>query len=169
MQIVTNPDSFREQIKNYLCKYFQDTKTASNLEKGIYNWTIKQANSKQVVKKWDNPFFVQIYKDKFKTVVSNLNNTTLIEQVTNNEIKVHQIAFMSHYEMKPEKWAAIIETQMKINNSKYETQVEASTDMFTCRKCKGNRCTYVQAQLKSADEPMTTFVTCLDCGKRWKC
>jgi DNA-directed RNA polymerase subunit M/transcription elongation factor TFIIS len=169
MQIVTNADSFRELMKTHLNKYFNDEKTASNLEKGIYNWTIKQANNKKVVKKWDNPYFVQIYKDKFKSVVSNLKTTNLIDQVANNEIKVHQIAFMSHYEMNPEKWSTIIETQMKINKSKYESQVEASTDVFTCRKCKGNRCTYVAQQIRSSDEPMTIFVTCLDCGKKWKC
>ena len=28
--------------------------------------------------------------------------------------------------------------------------------------------TYTQAQTRSADEPMTTFVTCLDCNHRWK-
>jgi len=41
--------------------------------------------------------------------------------------------------------------------------------MFTCGKCKGTNTTYYQLQTRSSDEPMTTFVQCLSCGKRWKC
>ena len=40
--------------------------------------------------------------------------------------------------------------------------------LFTCGKCKSKRTTYYQLQTRSADEPMTTFVTCKDCSKRWK-
>ena len=35
----------------------------------------------------------------------------------------------------------------------------ASTNMFKCARCKKNQCTYFQMQTRSADEPMTTFVT----------
>ena len=55
------------------------------------------------------------------------------------------------------------------DQNKYEPKLEASTDKFTCRKCHSKKCTYYQLQTRSADEPMTTFVSCLDCGKRWKC
>ena len=44
----------------------------------------------------------------------------------------------------------------------------ASTDMFQCGKCKQRKCTYYQMQTRSADEPMTTFVTCTVCDNRWK-
>jgi DNA-directed RNA polymerase subunit M/transcription elongation factor TFIIS len=40
---------------------------------------------------------------------------------------------------------------------------------FKCSKCKSQKTTYYQMQTRSADEPMTTFVTCLNCSKRWKC
>lgn len=45
---------------------------------------------------------------------------------------------------------------------------EASTDAFKCGKCKKRMCTYYQLQTRSADEPMTTFVTCVNCDNRWK-
>ena len=47
-------------------------------------------------------------------------------------------------------------------------QQEASTDAFKCGKCKQRACTYYQLQTRSADEPMTTFITCVNCGNRWK-
>jgi hypothetical protein len=44
---------------------------------------------------------------------------------------------------------------------------QAETDMYKCGKCRGRKCTYFQMQT-SADEPMTTFVTCVNCGNHWK-
>ena len=40
--------------------------------------------------------------------------------------------------------------------------------VFKCGRCKSKKTTYYQMQTRSADEPMTTFVTCLECEKRWK-
>ncbi len=40
---------------------------------------------------------------------------------------------------------------------------------FTCGRCKSKKTTYYQLQTRSADEPMTTFVSCLNCDKNWKC
>jgi len=45
---------------------------------------------------------------------------------------------------------------------------KATTDQFQCGKCRQRKCTYYQMQTRSADEPMTTFVSCLNCGNRWK-
>lgn len=45
---------------------------------------------------------------------------------------------------------------------------QASTDMFQCGKCRQRKCTYYQMQTRSADEPMTTFVQCVNCGNRWR-
>jgi len=46
---------------------------------------------------------------------------------------------------------------------------QASTSsMYTCHKCNLNRTTSVQLQTRSSDEPMTTFVTCVNCGHHWK-
>jgi transcription elongation factor S-II len=42
------------------------------------------------------------------------------------------------------------------------------TEQFRCGRCKERKCTYFQLQTRSADEPMTTFVTCANCGNRWK-
>ena len=39
---------------------------------------------------------------------------------------------------------------------------------FVCSRCKGNKTTHYAMQTRSADEPMTVFVSCLTCGKRWR-
>jgi hypothetical protein len=45
---------------------------------------------------------------------------------------------------------------------------EDYTGMFTCGRCKSKRTTFYLLQTRSADEPMTAFITCLACGNRWK-
>ena len=40
---------------------------------------------------------------------------------------------------------------------------------FTCKKCKCKNTTYYQMQTRGSDEPMTNFVTCLDCKASYKC
>ena len=40
--------------------------------------------------------------------------------------------------------------------------------LFTCDKCRSNSTTYYEMQTRSADEPMTAFINCLDCLNRWK-
>ena len=76
---------------------------------------------------------------------------------------------MTHIELKPKKWEKLIEEKIQRDKHKYEFKMEAATDTFTCRKCKSKKCTYYQMQTRSADEPMTTYVSCIDCGNRWKC
>jgi len=169
---IENPDEFRAKIREKLSGFFEETdnkeKNATNLEKGIHNWALKEATNKRVVKKWDNPFFVQIYVDHLRSIHSNLKNDRLIKMVINGEIKSQDIAFMTHQEMDPEKWEELIKAKSIRDKNKFEQNLEAATDTFTCRKCKSKKCTYYQMQTRSADEPMTIFVTCIDCGNRWK-
>ena len=52
----------------------------------------------------------------------------------------------------------------------YNVQVRVTEDgMFKCNKCKSMKTVYYQMQTRSADEPMTTYVTCTNCEARWKC
>ena len=147
----------------------ESEKKAINLEKGIYNYALKEANNRKVVKKWDNPYYVQIYLDRLRTIYINLAKPTLLTSVKDGTVTVKTLAFMTHQEMQPEKWDALIQAKIKKDKSKYDTQQEAMTDTFKCRKCHSNKCSYYQMQTRSADEPMTTFVTCIECANRWKC
>lgn len=37
-----------------------------------------------------------------------------------------------------------------------------------CRKCKTKNTTYYQRQIRRADEGYTLFITCLECGEKWR-
>ena len=164
---IDNPELFRSNIKQKLNDILKDEKNSNNMEKGIFNYSLKEADRHKIVKKWDNKHFVQIYVDRLRSVVLNLKGD-IIDHINDGTVKPHIVAFMTHQELAPEKWAKLIDVKTKRDKNKFETNISAATDTFTCRKCKGNQCTYYQMQTRSADEPMTTFVTCLLCSTRFK-
>jgi len=165
---IERPEVFRANICKKLTPILDDETTATNLEKGIFNYAIKEANNKKIIKKWENPHFAQIYVDRLRTIYLNLKNESLLSQIKQKEITPQALAFMTHQEFDPDHWREHIERKIKRDSSKYTNNIEASTDLFTCKKCKSKRCTFYELQTRSADEPMTIFVTCLDCGKTFK-
>jgi transcription elongation factor S-II len=187
MSKISNPSEFRENIVNKLkeqliknnynilstnkSKTTKDIheKMARNLEKGIYNYCIETSTEKNIVKKWENQYFVHLYIDRLRSIYMNITSTYLRDKVNNGEIKIHEIAYLSHQDMCPQRWNKLLEAKKIRDEHKYAPRIEASTDNFTCWKCKSKACTYYQLQTRSADEPMTTFVTCINCGQRWKC
>jgi len=166
---IANPEQFRLNIRGKLNEIIENEKHSTNLEKGIFNYALKEASSRKVVKKWDNQYFVQIYLDRLRSIYINLKNPEILEQIKSESIQAHTVAFMTHQEMRPDKWKELIEEKIIKDKNKFEQHIEASTDTFTCRKCKGNKCTHYAMQLRSSDEPMTIFINCLGCGNRWKC
>ena len=174
MRTVLDPEAFRNKIKETLNECVKDNKISYNLEKGIFNFAIREANEHNVVKKWDNVYFVELYSTRFRTIHQNITQKKLLKKIKSKKIKVDDVSFMSHQELNPEHWKPFIEEKKILLENKFSPNLEASTDDFTCFKCKSagrpdNKCTYYQLQTRSADEPMTTFVTCLQCGCRWKC
>ena len=184
---INNPNDFRKNVKIKLGELLDNFKDGNNLEIGIFNYTLSKATEKNIIKKWNNIYFVRLYLDKLKTIYINLKTDSIKKLITENKIKPHELAFMTHQEMLPEKWGALIEDIKIKTENKYTPKVEASTNNFKCLKCLDiesraarqekrelnqsffRKCTYYQLQTRSADEPMTTFVTCLNCNARWKC
>jgi len=168
MHKIENPETFRKNVHKKFTPILGDEAISINLEKGIYNYAIKEANSRKIIKKWENPYFAQIYLDRLRSIYINLKNEDLTTQLKNKEIAPQTLAFMTHQEMNPDHWRKMIEDKIKRDSNKYTTQKQASTDMFTCKKCKSKKCTYYELQTRSADEAATCFITCLNCGKNWK-
>ena len=167
LRTIANSDKFRDNVRGQFDKILHNKKNCLNLEKGIFNYTIKESERCKIVKKWDNKLFVQIYLNHLKSILTNLTEKW-IEEINNGNIAPHKFAFMTHQELNNDKWAQLIDLKCKRDKNKCEINIAAATDTFTCRKCKNNKCTYYIQQVRSSDEPSTIFCQCVVCGNRWK-
>lgn len=170
--------SLREKYLDVL----QETCTGSlsencvkNIEKSGFNWAIQVSKMRGIIPTWDNRTFREKYKQKMISLIFTLkknSETFLIERIKDGTIKSREIAWLGPDELWPGgPWDTLArerrekELKMDLIHGRLE---EDYTGMFPCVKCKSKRTTHYQLQTRSADEPMTTFVTCLDCDKRWK-
>tara|TARA_Y100000389_G_C17153031_1_gene360508 strand:+ start:117 stop:641 length:525 start_codon:yes stop_codon:yes gene_type:complete len=172
--IVEKPKEFRGKITQSLSEFVPKEKIRKNIEKGIYNYSLKEAKKKCVIKKWDNKLFVEIYLTRYKTIINNINpkirpeNNVLLQKILKRKLSTKVLSTMNHQEMHPSKWKEIIDKKIQRDKHLLETDMSAATDEFTCYKCHKSKCQYYQLQTRSADEPMTTFINCLNCGNSWK-
>ncbi|XP_026150004.1 transcription elongation factor A protein 3 isoform X2 [Mastacembelus armatus] len=113
------------------------------------------------------------YKNRVRSRISNLKdpkNPGLRRNVLAGSIELSRIAAMSAEEMASDELKQLrnILTQEAIREHQMAKTGGTTTDLLQCGKCKKKNCTYNQVQTRSADEPMTTFVLCNECGNRWK-
>ena len=88
------------------------------------------------------------------------------------KIKVTDVVLMNPGELNPHGLYAVTKAKLKVQEDhklSRNTENDSYEGMFKCGKCKSRKTTYYQMQTRSADEPMTTFVTCTNCNNRWKC
>lgn len=113
------------------------------------------------------------YKAKYRNISFNLKdkkNGNLRRAVLRRHIPPTELLEMSNESLANEelrKTREKVHEKMTRDAMPFNKQ-EASTDMFKCGKCKERKCTYYQMQTRSADEPLTTFVSCVNCGNRWR-
>ena len=48
-----------------------------------------------------------------------------------------------------------------------ENPIEVVEGVLECFKCKSKKVFSFSKQVRSADEPMSTFATCISCGNKW--
>uniref|UniRef100_A0A3B1JJC8 Transcription elongation factor A (SII), 3 n=1 Tax=Astyanax mexicanus TaxID=7994 RepID=A0A3B1JJC8_ASTMX len=113
------------------------------------------------------------YKNRVRSRISNLKdpkNPNLRKNVLDGAIDLRRIATMTAEEMASDELKQLrnVMTQEAIREHQMAKTGGTTTDLLQCGKCKKKNCTYNQVQTRSADEPMTTFVLCNECGNRWK-
>ena len=176
----------REKVNCSINNIINDELITKNIEKGIFNYTILECEKNNIIKSWKikdkkndeekiNYKFVNLYYKKALSIIGNLdsntyiNNNELLKMIHNKEIIPYDIGFKKPEELFPSKWKSILDEKSKRNKVLFTNNTDISTDLYQCNRCKARKCTYYQLQTRSADEPMTTFVTCLTCSARWKC
>ncbi|XP_063779796.1 transcription elongation factor A protein 1 isoform X2 [Pseudophryne corroboree] len=113
------------------------------------------------------------YKNRVRSRIANLKdakNPNLRRNVLCGNIGPDLFARMSAEDMASDELKEMRKnlTKEAIREHQMAKTGGTETDLFSCGKCKKKSCTYTQVQTRSADEPMTTFVFCNNCGNRWK-
>ena len=127
------------------------------------------------------------YADKSRSLAFNLKkNRDLTQEVILGQLEANDLAKMSSEDLlsadvrkkRAEAAKNILDStrldweqanEDKINKACGIEGDLKNASLFTCGRCKSIKTTSTQKQTRSADEPMTVFVLCLNCGKRWKC
>jgi len=142
------------------------------MEKSIYNTTIRQARKKLIERCWDSSDFRELYKKNYMRVYANIklnkNADFVLGKIKYGLWQPESIVGMKSQELYPDIWEDLIIKNKKKMDMLSRDRTVQGTSIFRCGKCRTNNCTYYQLQTRSADEPMTTFVTCLNCDNRWR-
>lgn len=149
---------------------FLSEKQAKKLETSIFNFTIVKAKAERAERSWDCREFKMYYTNKVRSIFFNLKNGVLKEKITKGVFNIAHVPYMEPWDLWPEKYEEYF--QKKLQKEMIQLQREAESQnvsgMFTCGKCKSDCTTYFSLQTRSADEPMTNYVTCKKCGYKWK-
>ncbi|KAJ9684052.1 hypothetical protein PVL29_016511 [Vitis rotundifolia] len=113
------------------------------------------------------------HKLKYRSLMFNIKdpkNPDLRRKVLLGQVKPERLLEMGPEEMASDQRQ--LENQQIKEKALFECELgaapKATTDQFKCGRCGQRKTTYYQLQTRSADEPMTTFVTCVNCNNHWK-
>ena len=152
-------NSNREHCIQQLSTLFLSEKNVLNIEKSIFNNALSYATKHDIEKTWENKIFQHIYKQKYVSIMLDLQNkeNNLVEKIKFKQILSKDIASLSPQDIYPDNWKHIEFVDDNVEDG-----------IFQCKKCKSRKTTYYSLQTRSSDEPMTNFITCIECKNRWK-
>lgn len=164
-------ETTRGKVVDRFARVLEDELLAKRLEVSLWNWTIRTCARDSIPLYWENARFRYRYTTRALGLEYNVKaNPTMRSKLLDKSVSVKTFANMSPTEMWPEKWEAAFQ-QVAMRQLRREAASDASTapdGAYTCGKCKSRKTVYTSMQIRSADEPMTNFVRCLQCGKNWK-
>ena len=97
-----------------------------------------------------------------------VNNKKLLNKIKTEVISATDLVNMKPVDLHPKRWKQFIKKQELLDKEVVDLSLQATTDQFKCPKCKSKKCTYVSVQIRSADEGMTNFITCVECSNSWR-
>ena len=184
----------REHARKGFSVSLGDGPIARNCERSVYNWAVQDLRKHSQIASWENKLFRLRYKHKVFWLLQELKRggrvaVTLGPNIDGVRVKlqiVPQLVYrLQRKELDPKKIAwypadilwlegPVVQTLFKLRKKELaiEEALKKEDDyqgLFKCRKCKSTKTSYYQMQTRSADEPMTTYVTCRNCGLKWKC
>jgi DNA-directed RNA polymerase subunit M/transcription elongation factor TFIIS len=144
------------------------------LEQAICMCAFQEADQKQVIKHFENNLFELLYMAVARRLISNLapssyvGNTHLLPLLKNGSLKPSHFTTMTIQEYAPSLYAPLRDKLLLREQHQLEGHKSFATDMFKCFRCMKRETVFYELQTRSADEPMTKFITCVNCGNHWR-
>lgn len=138
-------------------------KYSKDIESGIYNFS-----KDYVIQNEMEELIEQIYMDKASEIINKFKNDgdEIIKLLKEKKIDPKNLASMKPEELNPKNYESIIK---KNQIKKYKEENQSANSSFKCSKCGNTKKFNVsQQQIRAGDEPITTFVKCLECGHTFK-
>ena len=159
----------REETVSLLQPKINGQALAKEMEVAIFNATIDLAVEKNVPRAWSSRAFMNLYFAKARQILNALERSGAIREMLDRGVKPVEIAALPAHTLSPERWRTIEEVLEK-KKASIADQPVCMSDQYFCHRCKQKNTSYYQLQTRSADEPMTVFLSCLTpgCGYRWR-
>ncbi len=169
--------TYRQHICTLIRKEFGKTfkeKQVIQLEQVIFDITLQESQKKNVLRSFENQLFTTLYKSSARKIIGNLSqksyvhNEHLFSKIKKGDLTLDHLRAMNDTDLCPHLYNEMRDRQLQREQSQLEGNKAMATNKFKCNRCEKRECTYYELQTRSADEPMTIFISCLNCGKRWR-
>ena len=140
--------------------FFSKYMTKNNVKKfisSLENYSKEYAELNETPFLFDSILDTKI--DEFKELFS--KNDFLKNQIKSKKFHVEDLCNMPPETLDPELYSNIIN---KKKLEEFRKNNQATSDAFTCRKCKCKKSVISEKQTRAGDEPATIFITCTECG-----
>lgn len=116
------------------------------------------------------------YVNRVLEIIHNIkdpNNKEFRENIINGSISPEELCTMSATDMLNKKRKEEIEKEIekKVDEVRADWQEKhgkITEGLYTCKNCGCKKTQQYEQQTRSADEPMTLFITCVNCKTTWK-
>jgi DNA-directed RNA polymerase subunit M/transcription elongation factor TFIIS len=184
---------YRQYVQSAFAKILGPGPIARNSEISVLNWARGRVQNED--SSWESRHFRTLYKFKAMSLIKEFERNVvtivpklrvegervvfeysiipqLVRKIQLKQLDAKRIAWYSSNILSPDGPMA----QAILKNKKLDLEMEEIKarekdyeGILQCRKCKSKKTDYYQLQTRSADEPMTTYATCKNCGLKWKC
>ncbi|HEY4480471.1 MAG TPA: hypothetical protein VI821_00045 [Candidatus Paceibacterota bacterium] len=139
------------------------------MEQSCYDTAILKSLSENIIRDINPDEFNRRYQTIAYRIISNLDpditkSDYFVKAVVSGELNASEVGKMDSVDLCPEKHVELVLEYQKRSQQKIEIQISR---VHTCRRCKQDKTTETQVQLRRADEAPSYVITCTECGNRW--